>query len=115
MGSVIQFPARASAAPPPDAHPVRLGAQHWEHQFGRDAYSAFLLKHGRRPDPKQAEVIGKIVGRRVKASDGFRYPKLTRTAARLSPDDDRKKWQRIKRLHRKMTKSNSDSQPQPPP
>lgn len=93
---------------------MRLEAQHWEHRHGRDAYSAFLLKHGRRPDPKQAEVLGKIVGRRVKASDGFRYPKLTRIAARLLPGDDRKKWQKIKRLHRAMTEVHPDSQQQPP-
>ncbi len=99
MGSIIPFPARPAAPPPAEAHPVRLEAQHWEHQYGRDAYSAFLLKHGRRPDPGQAEVLGKVVGRRVKASDGLRYPKINQT---VRPNDDRKKWEKIKLLHKAM-------------
>jgi len=110
LGSVIQFPARPSTAPPPDAHLVRLEAQHWEHRHGRDAYSTFLLKHGRRPDPAQAEVLGKIVGRRVKASDGLRYPKLTRTVARQA-ETERKKWETIKKKHRELS---TEFRPQPP-
>lgn len=113
MGSIIPFPVRPAAAPPPvEAHPVRLEAQHWEHQHGRDAYSAFLLKHGKRPNPGQADIIGKIVGRRVKASDGFRYPKLVRASARQT-ETDRKTWEKIKRRHREISLK-TDSQPQPP-
>ncbi len=112
MGSILPFPVRSSAPPPANTHLVRLEAQHWENQYGRDAYSAFLLKHGNRPGPAEAEVIGKIVGRRVKASDGFRYPKLYRAAA--STNGDRKKWQEIKRRHRGMTLVEGDAQPQPP-
>jgi hypothetical protein len=79
-----------------------MEAQYWERRHGRDAYSAFLLKHGERPSPTQAEVIGKVVGRRVKASDGLRYPKLHRV---VRSADDREKWKIIKRRLRAAAES----------
>jgi hypothetical protein len=97
VGSVLQFPVRSAAPPPAKPDSIRLEAQHWERRHGRDAYSAFLLKHGARPSPAQAEVIGKVVGRRIKASDGFRYPRLNHALVR---SDDRKKWEKIKSLLR---------------
>jgi hypothetical protein len=42
--------------------------------YGRNAYSAFLAKHGCRPDPDQATTIGRLIGARVKAADGRLYP-----------------------------------------
>jgi len=113
LGSIVQFPAKPLAAPSADAHLVRLEAQHWEHQHGRDAYSAFLMKHGKRPDSGQAEVLGKVVGRRVKASDGFRYPKINQTARGLLNDDRKKKWEKIKRLHRALSQSDLDPRGRP--
>jgi hypothetical protein len=41
---------------------------------GKNAYSDFLAKHERRPDPAQAATIGRLIGARVKASDGRMYP-----------------------------------------
>src|ERR1700730_13973473 len=42
--------------------------------YGQNAYSDFLTKHGRRPDPKEATAIGRLIGARVKATDGRMYP-----------------------------------------
>ncbi len=93
MGSIVQFPVRTAPAPA-KSNFIRLEAQYWERKHGRDAYSAFLLKHGERPSPAQAEVIGKVVSRRVKASDGLRYPKPNKV---MRTTNDRKKWENIKR------------------
>jgi hypothetical protein len=41
---------------------------------GTNAYTEFLEKHGRRPDPKQATAIGRLIGAQVKAADGRMYP-----------------------------------------
>jgi hypothetical protein len=42
--------------------------------YGHNGYSEFLTKHGRRPDPKEAITIGRLIGARVKAADGRMYP-----------------------------------------
>lgn len=42
---------------------------------GRTIYADFLREHNRRPDPAQAAAIGKIMGTRVRASDGSMQPK----------------------------------------
>jgi hypothetical protein len=41
---------------------------------GANAYTDFILKHGRRPDPVDAAVIGRLLGKRVRASDGTMQP-----------------------------------------
>src|SRR5947209_3975902 len=46
-------------------------------QFGPNAYSDYLSKHGALPDPATASTIGKLIGGRVKASDGKLHPPLT--------------------------------------
>jgi hypothetical protein len=45
---------------------------------GSNAYSAFLRKHGCRPDQMQAATIGKLLGGRVRASDGTMQPPLSK-------------------------------------
>jgi hypothetical protein len=46
--------------------------------LGQNPYSDFLLKYGRRPDPGQASIIGKLIGVRVRASDGTLQPLPTK-------------------------------------
>jgi hypothetical protein len=48
-----------------------------EIQFGRNPYSDFLRKHGVLPDPETAATIGRLLGGRVRASDGSLQPPLT--------------------------------------
>lgn len=41
---------------------------------GPNPYASFLRKHDARPDVKQADTIGRLMGTRVRASDGRKYP-----------------------------------------
>lgn len=45
---------------------------------GTTAYSQFLIKHGREPSPEEATALGRAMGRQIMASDGRRYPALTK-------------------------------------
>jgi hypothetical protein len=44
---------------------------------GSNPYSDFLREHGHRPDRGQAATIGRLMGARVRASDGSMQPVLT--------------------------------------
>jgi hypothetical protein len=46
---------------------------------GHNAYSDFILRHGRRPDRNQAVAIGRLMGIRVRAADGTLQPRRTKT------------------------------------
>lgn len=54
-----------------------LEADAIEAWYGLNAYSSFIKKNGRRPDPTQAATIGRLLGGRVKADDGTLQPELT--------------------------------------
>lgn len=41
---------------------------------GPNLYSDFLRKHARRPDPAEATTIGILMGTRVRAANGRKYP-----------------------------------------
>lgn len=56
------------------AHELRIEIECIEAVHGPNAYSDYLRKHGRRPDPATAAVIGNILGGRVKALDGSMQP-----------------------------------------
>lgn len=45
---------------------------------GPNPYSDFLRRKGRRPNPAEAEGIGRLMGTRVLASDGRKYPRRRR-------------------------------------
>jgi hypothetical protein len=81
---VVLKPRRPSRAPkhhprPPESSSAVIADAYWiEAQFGRNIYSDFLRRHGRRPDPPEAKTIGQLIGCRVKASDGRFYPPLTK-------------------------------------
>ena len=48
-----------------------------ESRQGANAYTEYLRRHGRRPDPATARTIGALIEARVKADDGRLYPPLT--------------------------------------
>ena len=47
-----------------------------EAQFGKNAYSTYLLTHHRRPNSIEAATIGRLLGGRVEADDGSLQPPL---------------------------------------
>ena len=53
-------------------------ADDFEAIAGPNPYSNFLRKHARRPDRAQAAAIGRLMGGRVRASDGTLQPILTK-------------------------------------
>jgi|SRR5215831_12229115 len=55
-----------------------LEAEAIEAWYGPNAYSRFIKKYGRRPDRKQAAVIGRLLGGRVEADDGSMQPPFTK-------------------------------------
>ena len=61
---------------------------------GSNLYSGFLREHGHRPDREQAATIGRLMGARVRASDGTMQPKLTagESAAIRSIKKRRREW-----------------------
>jgi hypothetical protein len=42
---------------------------------GHNLYSNFLIRHGRRPERREAAAIGRLMGQRVRASDGSLQPR----------------------------------------
>jgi hypothetical protein len=71
-----------------------LAADRIEALNGKNAYSSFIKKHGRRPDRDQAATIGRLMGGRVRASDGSLQPILTKgeRAAIRAIKNRRKEW-----------------------
>ena len=67
------------------ARELRIEAATAAAKYGSNVYSDFILKHGRRPDRAQAAAMGRLIGGRVRASDGSLQPtpnKAERIAAR---------------------------------
>ena len=82
-----------------------LHADEIEALNGQNPYSSFLRKHRRRPDPHQAAAIGRIMGARVRASDGTMQPKLTRAErdAVKAIQTRRREWsQRMDSIYRTL-------------
>jgi hypothetical protein len=50
-----------------------------EAQYGKNAYSDYLLNHHKRPDSIEAATIGRLLGGRVEAADGSLQPPLSET------------------------------------
>jgi hypothetical protein len=69
---ILQFDQLTGAKRQLSAEAIAL-----EEREGKNLYSEYLIKHGHRPPPKAAATIGQLMGRRVKASDGKKYPRLT--------------------------------------
>lgn len=66
---------------PTDLMAVRdlmVEAEGIEATYGPNAYADYLRKHHRYPSPEEAATIGKMLGGRVRASDGSMQPKKGR-------------------------------------
>jgi hypothetical protein len=63
---------------------LRAEAVAIEAWHGKNPYSDFLFKYCRRPDPNQAATMGRLIGARVRASDGTMQPPLSATERRLT-------------------------------
>lgn len=61
-----------------DAKTLKAEARDFEARNGKNPYSDFILRHGRRPDPEHAATLGQLINIQVKASDGSLQPKLTK-------------------------------------
>jgi hypothetical protein len=49
-----------------------------EGHYGKNAYSDYILKHGRRPSQAEAAGIGRRLGGRIRADDGSMQPSLSK-------------------------------------
>src|SRR5882672_6135379 len=57
---------------------LKIEARALEATHGKNPYSDFLLKHGRRPNQNEAAGMGRMMNMRLKAADGSLQPKLTK-------------------------------------
>ena len=90
----------------PDNDDLALEADRISALNGPNPYSDFLRKHSHRPDRDQAATIGRLMGARVRASDGSMQPVLTagERAAIRSIREERREWaQQFDHIHRTIT------------
>jgi hypothetical protein len=90
----------------PSNDDLGLAADRIEALNGKNIYTDFIKKHGRRPDRDQAAAIGRLMGGRVRASDGSLQPILTegeRAAIRAIRTRRRQRAQLIDHLQRTAT------------
>jgi hypothetical protein len=80
-----------------EADSVIAEADDFEALAGPNPYSRFLRKHGCRPSPDQASTIGRLMGARVRASDGSLQPVLTKGERSAIRDirKRRKEWAQL--------------------
>jgi|ERR1700754_1110758 len=102
---ILQFEPLATASRQLSAEAAKLAEA-----YGPNAYSDYLLKHGRRPGRKVAATIGHLIGVRVKAADGTMQPPRTK-ADRLAKAELHRKWDHIARLRSALAQlaQNEDS------
>jgi hypothetical protein len=88
--------AASCRAPTPLVDNALVEAEKSEAKFGRNTYSCFIREHGGLPDRQQAVTIGKLMGVRVKASDGSLQPPLTEAerARHRQIRAEHKRWSR---------------------
>jgi hypothetical protein len=65
-------------------------------RHGPNAYSDYLLKYGRRPDATEAAGIGRLIGFRVRASDGTLRPELSKSERERAREEHRR-WKARRR------------------
>ena len=86
--SVVGFgEARAELRAAAELRAEALAIEGW---YGKNAYSDFLLRYCRRPNPGQAATMGRLMGVRLAASDGTLQPPLT-PAERRALREERKR------------------------
>jgi hypothetical protein len=69
--NIVRFPCQPSQE-------LRAEAASLTERYGKNPYSDFLLAHGKRPDRDHAASIGRIMGVRVRATDGSLQPQQTK-------------------------------------
>jgi hypothetical protein len=57
---------------------VKIEARALEALHGKNPYSDFVLKYGRRPNQDEAAGMGRMMNMRLRAADGSLQPKLTK-------------------------------------
>lgn len=78
MGGVVLFEAVAPLARV--RRDLRAEAAALIEAQGQNLYSSFLIRHGRRPERREAVAIGRLMGQRVRASDGSLQPLPSKAA-----------------------------------
>jgi hypothetical protein len=89
-GAVVNF--EESAARIRSTRDGRAEAATLALTHGTNLYTDFVMRHGRRPDRKQAATIGRLMGVQVRAADGTMQPlrtKADKKAARAAKDAER--------------------------
>jgi hypothetical protein len=87
-----------------EARELRIEAESFAFKYGKNAYSDFILKHGRRPDRAEASTIGRLIGLQVKAADGTMQPRPTKAErlaaheAKQGRNEQHRIWDHIARL-----------------
>jgi hypothetical protein len=76
-GNIVAFDDAADRLRP--IRELRAEAASLIETHGHNAYSDFILRHGRRPGRSQAVAIGQRMGIRVRAADGTLQPRRTKT------------------------------------
>ena len=75
---------------PTDLTTVRdlmVAAEGIEATYGPNAYVDYLRKHHRYPSPEEAATLGKLLGGRVRASDGSMQPaRIKKRKSRMMPE-----------------------------
>ena len=61
-----------------DSARIRSEAKAIEAHYGKNPYSDYLFRYGKRPSVNEAATIGRLLGGRVAASDGSLQPPLTK-------------------------------------
>jgi hypothetical protein len=56
---------------------LKMEARAFEIRRGKNPYSDFILRHGRRPDQNEAAGMGRMMNLRLRAVDGSLQPELT--------------------------------------
>jgi hypothetical protein len=80
-GNVVAFPSRPTqhhGASDPERRLLIAEALAIEGQYGKNAYSDYVLKHGRRPNRAEAAGLGRRLGGQVRADDGSMQPPLSK-------------------------------------
>jgi hypothetical protein len=81
-----------------DQRVLRSEAAAFAALIGSNAYSDFILKHGYRPDPPTAAIIGKLIGQQVRAIDGTMQPRRTVMERAAFKESRRAQKQHLRKL-----------------
>jgi hypothetical protein len=81
-GDIVDF--AEAAARLRSERELQIEAKVLQESCGPNPYSDFLLKNGQRPSRKEAKTIGRLMGVRVRASDGTLQPQPTKVESSVA-------------------------------